>query len=1282
MRVKVANGSEDVEQNTTSGAMSFSSSDLELGGYDYDTRTNQIAAIRFTGIAIPANANIIEAYIQFSAKDVYPAPNSANVAIKTQIGDAAPFAKTAYNLSLRNYTSEQVAWQTQPWTASGARTNTQRTPNLSSIIKPALQLNWNGVGSLAFRFSTTTYGYATVFSYNGSAANAAELVIVYAPTDGGTASQILTSNLNTNEDDAEQFSDGSMYLTSSDLELGGADGSSLQITGLRFSNLNLPSNAHITSAHIQFTCDEVFLQSATMQIRAQIGNAAAFSASPFNLSTRPLLSTSVSWTPAAWTVVGEKGIKQRTSNLADLLNENLAIGWQTGQAMVFRFDGNAGSIIAFSREGNVNNAAQLVIVYEIKTTPTPNAIIQDPAQMDSLKINEVAAQGSTENAEDWIELYNAHSRPLFIKDGVYLSDKPNNISKFELKNISIPAKSYFIITAKGDSTLGNIGANFKIGSEAETIHLSRKISNIITLSDQLASNQTLVGESYGRLPDGFGSIVKSTKVSYKRSNTEGGKDVPVGFSQKRGFYTAPFNLALTARAGATIRYTLDGTFPSTTNGIIYTTPIQINKTTVVKAIGFEAAGQSRIQTHTYLFENNRINEPWKYPTLITDAEYAAGLKEVPVISLSSSNALNTDIEQMGTFEYIELPSANKEGFAIEAGFDRFGESTLTYPKNNLNIAFKKIYGSGSIDYAIFSKGATDSYKPKKIARLELKEGQDGVQFDDLGNARYSEHLMRTTLREMGNFDPFTKFVNVYLNGKFHGLYTLREQFDDNLGENYFGGEDEDYDRINAKYNEWNAGSRKAGSRANWDALRTVAQAGNFQAVKSLLEVPDYLNMMVFYLGTDNEWEALAIGHRANTFSKLRMTLNDSDGLLEEVYSVYPLHWENEPEFQQFNGPGGIWGNLYNSNNLEFKTMVKDRVLQHYETLGGALTVDRMRQKVTEMSKQIDISYKLDVARWGYDPNLHTIWKTQNEYVKQQLVPRYADVINRFAQKGLRHTLALAPFTPASGSITVGQKASISNPNAGLIVYYTLDGTDPMGNDGVVSPTAIAYNETAQISLAVGIYKCVSRAFALGNWGPKSNATITVVAAAAASISANATFIATGHQNGKTAVIEWVVNDKINADYFIVERFNNDMGVFEKLETVNANPSKNATNHYVFKDNTPFLDKNIYRVGMIDGGQTPPQYAQPITLDFSQFIDYVLYPNPAQDNVALDLSLAKNQAVTISITNILGKEIKHIVIDNAPSTLSINLDNIDKGQYFMHIQVKGKKLVTKKLVVMK
>ena len=67
--------------------------------------------------------------------------------------------------------------------------------------------------------------------------------------------------------------------------------------------------------------------------------------------------------------------------------------------------------------------------------------------------------------------------------------------------------------------------------------------------------------------------------------TYGGPVADTKFSIDRGFFDAAFDLAITsATAGAEIRYTLDGTTPSPTQGLIYTTPIPINSTTVVRAM--------------------------------------------------------------------------------------------------------------------------------------------------------------------------------------------------------------------------------------------------------------------------------------------------------------------------------------------------------------------------------------------------------------------------------------------------------------------------------------------------------------------------------------------------------------------------------------------------------------------------------------------------------------------------------------------------------------------------
>jgi len=73
------------------------------------------------------------------------------------------------------------------------------------------------------------------------------------------------------------------------------------------------------------------------------------------------------------------------------------------------------------------------------------------------------------------------------------------------------------------------------------------------------------------------------------------------FSLAQGTYTTAQTLALSVTTpGAQIRYTTNGTDPSTTTGTIYTAPIQINATQMVKAIAYKANwNSSPIITNIY-----------------------------------------------------------------------------------------------------------------------------------------------------------------------------------------------------------------------------------------------------------------------------------------------------------------------------------------------------------------------------------------------------------------------------------------------------------------------------------------------------------------------------------------------------------------------------------------------------------------------------------------------------------------------------------------------------------
>ena len=55
-------------------------------------------------------------------------------------------------------------------------------------------------------------------------------------------------------DDAEENANGSVSLAGSDLEL--VHDNTIQTVGIRFQGVNVPQDARVTSAYIQFTCDE------------------------------------------------------------------------------------------------------------------------------------------------------------------------------------------------------------------------------------------------------------------------------------------------------------------------------------------------------------------------------------------------------------------------------------------------------------------------------------------------------------------------------------------------------------------------------------------------------------------------------------------------------------------------------------------------------------------------------------------------------------------------------------------------------------------------------------------------------------------------------------------------------------------------------------------------------------------------------------------------------------------------------------------------------------------
>ncbi|NJM15617.1 MAG: hypothetical protein HC896_09825 [Bacteroidales bacterium] len=375
--VKVSSSTDDAEEYIYTpandafrgdGSMDIASSDIEFGAEEANGKNPQISGLRFTNLAIPKGAQIQWAYIQLTVDATNKNEDPANYLIFAEDNaNPATFGTAAYNLTSRAWTSDSVEWNLPAgsWNAVG---NKENTPNIASLIQALVNKNdWSEGNPMAF-FVTGT-GVREAESFDGAPDLAAELIVAYVPVATNTY-QIAASS-----DDAEEYiytpandpfrGDGSMDIVSSDIELGAeeANGKNPQISGLRFTGIDLPAQGVINSAYIEFTVDATNKNEdpANYVIYAEYSpSPASFGADAYNITSRAWTTDSVIWNVPAgsWNTVG--GTHQ-TANIAPLVKALVdQPGWVPGGSMAFFIKGT-GVREAESFDGSAPNAARLVV---------------------------------------------------------------------------------------------------------------------------------------------------------------------------------------------------------------------------------------------------------------------------------------------------------------------------------------------------------------------------------------------------------------------------------------------------------------------------------------------------------------------------------------------------------------------------------------------------------------------------------------------------------------------------------------------------------------------------------------------------------------------------------------------------------------------------------------------------------------------------------------------------------------------------------------------------------
>ena len=319
----------------------------------------QKIGLRFQEVMIPKGATITSAVLEFEAS----ADESGATSLTIQgedIDNSPGFAATASNISGRTLTTASVSWNSIPsWTA-GVR---YQSPDLKTIIQEQVNRSgWCGGQSLSLIVSGVANSLRRAKSYDSSSTSAPILRVSYDPDTipaSTCINQVIQASISTGSNDVEESSGGSMYTTSSDLELVNDGGD--QTIGLRFTNVGIPKDTTIISAELIFSNDTAEPQSGSIALTIKGENAddsAGFSSATV---TSRATTAGVSWSPTAW---GSSSELHSTADIGSIVQTIVnRAGWAQGNAMTFIISGSgSGKRVANSFEGEASLAPRLRVV--------------------------------------------------------------------------------------------------------------------------------------------------------------------------------------------------------------------------------------------------------------------------------------------------------------------------------------------------------------------------------------------------------------------------------------------------------------------------------------------------------------------------------------------------------------------------------------------------------------------------------------------------------------------------------------------------------------------------------------------------------------------------------------------------------------------------------------------------------------------------------------------------------------------------------------------------------
>ena len=169
---------------------------------------------------------------------------------------------------------------------------------------------------------------------------------------------------------------------------------------------------------------------------------------------------------------------------------------------------------------------------------------------------------------------------------------------------------------------------------------------------------------------------------------------------------------------------------------------------------------------------------------------------------------------------------------------------------------------------------------------------------------------------------------------------------------------------------------------------------------------------------------------------------------------------------------------------------------------------------------------------------------------------------------------------------------------------------------------------------------------------------------------------TAQADGRAARLNWRTATELRNDHFDLER-SRDGVAFQKVAEVKGAGSSSTVHDYSYRDaNAAEMGggKVYYRLRQVDlDGSSEFSPVRTVTFGVGA-AGFVLFPNPAQQRVGLQLSLAA--AGTISLTDLAGRVVMQQTIEAGATQPSLDLSTLATGIYVVQVTQNGQHFIQK------